>query len=173
MERNRYQTGSLWGLPFRRKELRTFACFPLHKRQADLLRASAGGYCVWLKIQVRGKRGDAENFYKRAFCHIFLLSFALTYSILLSTIFDGPPLSPERETCCMLLFVQLSHSCLLSRGSSSTCYRYSYTLTYSILLSSIRQQRSSRDEWVLPDSKMAPELYKIVRPGAIFLFGIS
>jgi len=38
----------------RRKELRIFACFPLHKRQADLLRASAGGYCVWLKIQVRG-----------------------------------------------------------------------------------------------------------------------
>ena len=105
---------------------------------------------------------------KGATCYRY--SQALTYSILLSTIFDGPPLSPERETCCMLLFVQLSHSCLLSRGSSSTCYRYSYTLTYSILLSSIRQQRSSRDEWVLPDSKMAPELYKIVRPGAIFFF---
>ena len=86
---------------------------------------------------------------------------------------DGPPFSPERETYGMLLFIQLLHSCLLRRGKGATCYRYSQALTYSILLSSIRQQRSSRDEWVLPDSKMAPELYKIVRPGAIFLFGIS
>ena len=31
-----------------------------------------------------------------------MLSSVPTYSILLSTIFDGPPLSPERETCCML-----------------------------------------------------------------------
>ena len=42
---------------------------------------------------------------------------------------DGPPFSPERETYGMLLFIQLLHSCLLRRGSSSTCYRYSYTPT--------------------------------------------
>ena len=53
----------------------------------------------------------------------------------------GPPLSPERETYGMLLFVQLSHSYLLHRGSSSTCYRYSYTPTYSILLSTTSQPR--------------------------------
>ena len=77
---------------------------------------------------------------KGATCYRY--SQALTYSILLSTIFDGPPLSPERETCCMLLFVQLSHSYLLHRGSSSTCYRYSYTPTYSILLSTTSQDRA-------------------------------
>ena len=33
-----------------------------------------------------------------------MLSSVPTYSILLSTIFDGPPLSPERETCCKLSF---------------------------------------------------------------------
>ena len=74
---------------------------------------------------------------------IILSSFP-TYSILLSTIFDGPPLSPERETCCMLLFVQLSHSCLLSRGTSSTCYRYSYILTYRILLSPTSERLAVR-----------------------------
>ena len=42
---------------------------------------------------------------------------------------------PERETYGMLLFIQLLHSCLLRRGKSATCYRYSYTLTYRILLS--------------------------------------
>ena len=72
----------------------------------------------------------------------------------------------------MLSFNQLSHSYPLHRGKGATCYRYSQSLTYSILLSTIRQQRPSRDEWVLPDSKTAPELYKVVRPGAIF-FGIS
>ena len=64
---------------------------------------------------------------KSATCYRY--SQALTYSNLLSTIFDGPPLSPERETYGMLLFIQLLHSCLLRRGSSSTCYRYSYTPT--------------------------------------------
>ena len=53
----------------------------------------------------------------------------------------GPPLSPERETYGMLLFIQLLHSCLLRRGKSATCYRYSYTLTYRILLSTTSQQR--------------------------------
>ncbi len=39
---------------------------------------------------------------------ISTLSFALTYSVLLSTIFDGFPLSPEREICDILLlfFIQ-------------------------------------------------------------------
>ena len=48
---------------------------------------------------------------------------------------------PERETYGMLLFIQLLHSCLLRRGKSATCYRYSYTLTYRILLSPTSQQR--------------------------------
>ena len=54
MERNRYQTGSLWGFLSDGKNSEHLHAFPVHKRQADLLRASAGGYCVWLKIQVRG-----------------------------------------------------------------------------------------------------------------------
>ena len=58
----------------------------------------------------------------------------------------------------------------LSVSSSSIL---SFIQTYSILLSTIRQQKPSRDEWMLPDSKMAPELYKVVRPRAIFGFGIS
>ena len=73
-----------------------------------------------------------------------MLSYTLTQRILLSTIrlgADGPPLSPERETYGMLLFIQLLHSCLLRRGKSATCYRYSYTLTYRILLSPTSQQR--------------------------------
>ena len=37
---------------------------------------------------------------KGATCYRY--SQALTYSILLSTIFDGPPLSPERERGCIL-----------------------------------------------------------------------
>ena len=52
----------------------------------------------------------------------------------------GPPFSPERETYGMLLFIQLLHSCLLRRGKSATCYRYSQALTYSILLSTIQQR---------------------------------
>ena len=72
---------------------------------------------------------------KSATCYRY--SQALTYSNLLSTIFDGPPLSPERETYGMLLFIQLLHSCLLRRGKGATCYRYSQALTYSILLSTI------------------------------------
>ena len=53
----------------------------------------------------------------------------------------GPPFSPERETYGMLLFIQLLHSCLLRRGKSATCYRYSQALTYRVLLSTSRQQR--------------------------------
>ena len=52
-----------------------------------------------------------------------------------------PPFSPEKKTYGMLLFVQLLHSCLLHRGKSATCYRYSQALTYSILLSTIRLRR--------------------------------
>ena len=54
------------------------------------------------------------------------------------------PLSPERETYGIFLFIQLLHSCLLRRGKSATCYRYSYTLTYRILLSPTSQRLAVR-----------------------------
>ena len=62
MERTRHQTirrqtGTLWGLPFRRKELRTFSCFPLSQHTKMSLRLmvgaipqelQGGGCCTWL-----------------------------------------------------------------------------------------------------------------------------
>ena len=47
-------------------------------------------------------------FIKKAICNILLLSLIPTKRNLLSTIFDGPPLSPEREICDILLlsFIQ-------------------------------------------------------------------
>ena len=49
--------------------------------------------------------------------NICMLSYFLTYSILLSTICcaDGPPFSPERETFCMLSVNQLQHTYLLQK----------------------------------------------------------
>ena len=58
------------------------ACFPLLHRQVG----------EWMR----------NVFIKKAICNILLLSLIPTKRNLLSTIFDGPPLSPERETCCML-----------------------------------------------------------------------
>ena len=57
---------------------------------------------------------------------------------------------PERETCCMLLFVQLSHSYLLHRGKSATCYRYCQSLTYSILFPPFFHRRIFRLSWRFP-----------------------
>ena len=41
-------------------------------------------------------------FIKKAICNILLLSLIPTKRNLLSTIFDGPPLSPARERGCIL-----------------------------------------------------------------------
>ena len=79
----------------------------------------------------------------------------------------GPPLSPERETYGMLLFIQLLHSCLLRRGKSATCYRYSYTLTYRILLSPTSQRLAVR-----PFSPER-ETFCMLSLSATFSFGIK
>ena len=55
----------------------------------------------------------------------------------------SPSLSREGNVG-MLPFIQLLHSCLLRRGKSATCYRYSYTLTYRILLSPTSQRLAVR-----------------------------
>ena len=60
--------------------------------------------CYIDRLEVCGWRVDKERFYKKAICNILLLSLIPTKRNLLSTIFDGPPLSPERETFCMLSF---------------------------------------------------------------------
>ena len=43
-----------------------------------------------------------------------------------------------------------------------------YRVTLSRTENCLNNYAAGRDEWVLPDSKMAPELYKVVRPGAIY-----
>ena len=50
-------------------------------------------------------------FIKKAICNILLLSLIPTKRNLLSTIFDGPPLSPERETFRMLPLISF---CILA-----------------------------------------------------------
>ena len=72
--------------------------------------------------------------------HAFLYSNIVDSTFHHQPTAGGPPFSPERETYSMLLFVQLLHACLLHRGKSATCYRYSQALTYSILLSTIQQR---------------------------------
>ena len=46
-----------------------------------------------------------------------MLSHIQTTWYQLSTIYDGPPFSPERETYSMLLFVQLLHSCSYTKAA--------------------------------------------------------
>ena len=74
---------------------------------------------------------------------------------------------PERETYGMLLFIQLLQSCLLRRGKSATCYHYSYTLTYRILLSPTSQRLAVR-----PFSPER-ETFCMLSLSATFSFGIK
>ena len=63
-----------------------------------------------LKRQVGGKRQEVREWIRKVFVeggisNILVLPFIQTYSILLSTTSQRlavHPLSPERETCCML-----------------------------------------------------------------------
>ena len=75
---------------------------------------------------------------------------AFPYPNIEDSTFHHPPLSPKRETYGMLLFVQLSHSYLLHRGKSATCYRYCQALTYSILFSTFFHRRIFRLSWRFP-----------------------
>ena len=76
---------------------------------------------------------------RETFC---MPSFALTYSILLSTICcaDGPPLSPERETCCILSINQLSHAYFLTKWKK--CNILSLFLLIHIVESTIPRRSS-------------------------------
>ena len=56
-------------------------------------------------------------FIKKAICNILLLSLIPTKRNLLSTIFDGPPLSPERETFRMLPLINF---CILALCKNRT-----------------------------------------------------
>ena len=97
------------------------------------------------RYEIRGTRGDAEDYYKRGICHIRI--FFLCSNKADSTFHQpqaGPPLSPERETCCMLFHVLTMWSQLFIRqtirpeacGASFQTIRtqnicmLSYALTY-------------------------------------------
>ena len=68
--------------------------------------------CYIDRLEVCGWRVDKERFYKKVICNILLLSLIPTKRNLLSTIFDGPPLSPERS-CVLRRFLcnALSYAC--------------------------------------------------------------
>ena len=88
------QTGSLWGLPIRLKELKTFSCFPLSQHRGFYMRRS-------LSLQ-RGK-------YVISFCFPLFKQSGINYPPTSSV-----PLSFKKgASFLMLSFNQLSHACLL------------------------------------------------------------
>ena len=89
---------------------------------------------------------------RETFC---MPSFALTYSIPLSTICcaDGPPLSPERETCCILSINQLSHAYFLTKWKK--CNILSLFLQIHIMESTIPRHPAKTGLSILLKSKIS------------------
>ena len=78
------QTGSLWGLSFRLKELRTFSCFPVSQHSGFYFPPAASKDRAVNSMEIKD----------------FIILW--TYSQWRQAIVVIPPLSPERKTCCML-----------------------------------------------------------------------